>query len=103
MHGLLKEPVDPARIRNMPRQFGAVDRNLVYGGVIRGLKPLEIALYLVLVCVGDPEGLSYYSDRRLGELLDVPCCMIVAARDGLIRRGLLLYNYPIYQLLEMPS
>lgn len=103
MHGLLKVPIDPTRIRNLPRQFGALDRNLVYRGVIRGLTPLDIALYLVLVCVGDPEGLSYYSDRRLSELLDVPCSMIVAARDGLIRRGLLLYRYPIYQLLAVPA
>jgi hypothetical protein len=103
MRGLVKHPVDRARIRRMPRQFGAVDRNLVYRGLIRGLSPLEISLYLVLVCVGDLQGLSYYSDRRLGELLDAPCGMIAAARDELVRRRLVLYSHPIYQLLEVPS
>ena len=103
MQGLVKHPVDPTRIRRVPRQFGAVDRNLVYRGLIRGLSPLELALYLVLICVGDLQGLSYYSDRRLAELLDTSPSMIVAARDGLVRRGLLLYSRPIYQLLEVPS
>jgi len=103
MHGLTKHPVDSVRIRRLPRQFGAVDRNLIYRGLIRELSPLEISLYLVLICVGDAQGLSYYSDQRLGELLEAPPSMIAAARDGLIRRKLLLYRRPIYQLLDLPE
>lgn len=103
MQPLHKLPVDPHRVRRVPRQFGAVDRNLVYRGLIQGLSPLELALYLLLICVGDPQGLSYYSDRRLGELLATPPALIAAARDGLIRHGLLLFRQPMYQLLDLPA
>jgi hypothetical protein len=87
----------------MPPQFGPVDRNLVYGGHIRELSPPEAALYLVLICVSDAQGLSYYSDRRLSELLGIPKPLVAAARDGLIHNGLVLYRRPIYQLLEVPQ
>ena len=103
MTPLTKQPVDPLLLRRFPRQFGAVDRDLVYRGLLRGLSPLELALYLVLICVSDPQGLSYYSDRRLGELLAAPPGLIVAARDGLLRHRLLLFRAPIYQLLDLPA
>ena len=102
MHGLLKRPVDPARIRPMPPQFGPVDRNLVYGGHIRELSPPEAALYLVLICVSDAQGLSFYSEGRICQELSLSLNGLWQAREGLIDRGLLLYRRPIYQLLEVP-
>lgn len=103
MPALVKLPVDPQRIRRLPRQFGAVDRNLIYGGHIRHLSPMEIGLYVVLICVADAQGLSYYSDRRLAEVLDASAAAIAAARDGLLRHGLILYRRPMYQLTELPA
>lgn len=102
MRTIHKEPVDPARVRELPHQFGAVDRKLIYDGVIRTLTPLEGILYLLLICVADPEGLSYYSERRLAEMLNVDRSMVVAARDALVRKDLILYRAPIYQLLTLP-
>ena len=102
MRGLVKQPVDPARIRRMPRQFGAVDRHLVYHGHIRRLSAAESALYLLLICVSDPAGLSYYSDRRLGELLGLEPEPLARARCGLEHKGLILYQHPFYQLLDLP-
>jgi hypothetical protein len=103
MRGLLKHPIDPQRIRRLPRQFGAVDRNLVYHGHIRRLSAAQSALYLLLVCVSDPAGLSYYSDRRLGELLGLEPEPLAQARRGLVHQGLILYERPFYQLLDLPS
>ena len=46
----IKVPVDPQRILTMPRQFGPLDRRLVYDKHIRFMSPEQIALYAFLVC-----------------------------------------------------
>ena len=103
MRGLCKEPVDSTRIRKMPRQFGAIDRSLIYQGHIQKLCTEETALYALLICVSDPQGLSYYSDRRLCELLRLSNEAVLRARLGLIRNGFILYERPFYQLLDLPA
>ena len=100
---LIKVPVDPQRIRTMPRQFGPLDRRLVYEKHLRFMSREQIALYAFLVCVSDPEGLSFYSEERICRELSMSLNGLWDARDGLIERGLLLYHRPIYQLLELPS
>ena len=99
----VKQPVDEQRIRRMPRQFGAVDRELVYRGIIRKLSIEEMALYLILVCVSDVEGLSYYSDQRLATLLGIDTGLVKRARAGLLAKGMILYKPPLYQLLNLPE
>jgi hypothetical protein len=103
MATLVKEPVDPRRIRRMPRQFGALDRRLVYSGLIGRLSLEEMGLYLLLVCAGDPQGLSFYSERRLGQLLGLDKESLCCARAGLEAKGLILFRYPFYQLLDLPE
>ena len=99
----IKVPVDPQRIRTMPRQFGPLDRRLVYRKHIRSMSLEQIALYAFLVCVSDAEGLSFYSEERICRELSMSLNGLWAAREGLVDRGLLLYRRPIYQLLELPS
>jgi hypothetical protein len=103
MHGLVKRPVDPARIRRIPRQFGAIDRNLIYRNYVGRLGLAELALYALLVCVSDTQGLSYYSDRRVCELLPLEPELLARARYALVHLGLILYQPPIYQLLDLPE
>lgn len=103
MNVLEKHPVDAGRVRKMPRQFGAVDRGLVYRGLTQQLSLEALALYVLLVCVADAQGLSYYSDRRIGELLNVESSEVVSARERLLRRGLILYQRPMYQVLDLPE
>lgn len=98
-----KDPIDPARIRRQPRQFGAMDRRLVYEGHVRRLGVAELALYALLVCVSDPRGLSYYSERRLCELLGIGAERLKRARCALTQGGLILYRHPLYQLLDLPE
>jgi hypothetical protein len=100
---IVKKPVDPKRVRSMPRQFGAVDRQLVYQKHIRDMSTEQIVLYLFLQCVSDAEGLSFYSDERICEELHFSANMLWKARDSLVQRGFLLYSRPIYQLLNLPS
>ena len=102
-HTIIKQPVDPQRVRTMPAQFGAVDRRLVYQKHIRRMSVEQIALYVFLQCVSDAQGLSFYSDERVCEELHFSLNGLWTARDALIDGGFLLYRRPIYQLLNLPS
>ena len=79
-HTITKHPVDPQRVRTMPAQFGAVDRQLVYQKHIRRMSAEQIALYVFLQCVSDVQGLSFYSDERVCEELNLShsalCCLL---------------------------
>ena len=97
----IKRPVDRQRICPMPRQFGALDRRLVYQGHIRLMSFEQIALYTFLICVSDAQGLSFYSEERICRELSMSLNCLWDAREGLIDQGLLLYRRPIYQLLEV--
>ena len=103
MHNLVKRPIDPARVRRMPRQFGALDRNLVYRNHVGRLGRDAFALYALLVCVSDPLGLSYYSDRKLCQLLGLEPELLARARYALVHFGLVLHQPPFYQLLDLPE
>ncbi len=98
-----KLPVDPERIRHMPTQFAAVDRRLVYDRHLCGLTHAQMALYLFLHCVSDPEGISYYGDERIGQYLHLNDAALRVARKGLIHRKMLLHRRPMYQLLDLPA
>jgi len=100
---IFKQPVDPERVRTIPVQFGAVDRQLVYGKHIRRMSTEAIALYVFLQCVSDAEGLSFYSDERICEELHFSLNGLWKARKGLVQGGFLLYSQPIYQLLNLPE
>jgi len=98
-----KLPVDPARIRQMPTQFAAIDRRLVYDRHLCDLTHAQMALYLFLQCVSDAAGLSYYGDARIGQDLHLSEPALREARQGLIHRQILLYRRPMYQLLDLPQ
>jgi len=99
---ITKHPVDPERVRTIPSQFGAVDRQLVYQKHICRMSTNQIALYVFLQCVGDTEGLSFYSDERICEYLHFSLNGLWKARKELVQGCLLLYSHPIYQLLNLP-
>lgn len=98
-----KLPVDPNRIRHMPRQFAAIDRRLVYDLHLCSLTHAQMALYLFLHCVGDAAGLSYYSDERICQFLRLSASQLREARQDLVQRKFMLYRRPMYQLLDLPQ
>jgi len=98
----IKQPVDPTRVRTFPRQFGALDRRLVYQKHICAMSTEAIALVAFLECVSDAQGLSFYSDERICEYLNWSLNGLWDARDRLLRGGFLLYRRPVYQLLDLP-
>jgi hypothetical protein len=98
-----KEVVVEERVRRVPKQFSWVDHRLVRDGFCRRCRAEDLALYLLLVTVGDAEGLSYYGERSLARLLSLPVEAVGAAREGLIRADLVAFRHPIYQVLELPE
>ena len=55
-----------------------------------------------LVAVSDAQGLSFYADPTVGKLLKVSPEELSQARARLIAADLILYRYPIYQVLRLP-
>jgi len=65
---------------------------------------VEKLLYLVLVAVSNRDGVSFYSDERLGELLDIRHQHeLTGARDELVARDLIAFEEGIYQVLDLPD
>jgi hypothetical protein len=98
-----KRILDPARVRTIRDGFSWIDRRFVRDGLIDHLSRDEILLYLFLVCVADKNGLSYYGDRRVAATLHVPVLALDDVRGRLVERGLVAYEAPLYQVLELPG
>ena len=78
----------PEKVRKIPKQFSWIDQRLVRKGHIERLSHRAAALYLFLVTVADAEGLSYYSDTKAGELLNMDVAALSSARRELDRAEL---------------
>ncbi len=85
----------------MPRSFSWVDHRLVRGNYLMKATAPAWGLYLVLVAVGDDEGLSYYADRTLARLLSLHEDSVAEARRQLVAAGVLAYEPPLYQVLGL--
>jgi len=97
-----KRLIDPRRMRKgLPRGFGWVDHRLLQEAYITNCTPQALALYLLLVCASDAQGLSYYSGPRIAELLRLEPQVVAEARRELIALGLIAYQKPLYQLLSL--
>lgn len=90
------------RVRKVPVQFSWVDQRLVRHEHVRRCDCQGLALYLMLVTVGDAEGLSYYSDEKAAELLGMSGAELMAARRQLVGADLIAYQRPLYQVLSLP-
>lgn len=98
----MKHPIDPARMRKAPpRGFGWIDHRLLRDGHIGRASVEALALYLLLACASDAQGLSFYSDGRTAQLLGMEASAVARARRELIGLGLVLYCRPVYQLLSL--
>ncbi len=98
------QPPQPDRIRTIRGSFSWVDHRFFRQGFDQGLTRTEKLLYLVLVSVSNCDGVSFYSDERLGELLDIRHQHeLTGARDELVARDLIALKDGIYQVLDLPA
>lgn len=93
--------ISPDRVRKLPAHYSWIDHRLVHEKYLKSLSCEGAALYLFLLCVGDREGLSYYSDK--GIMQKIRLNDIESAREELIARDLVAYNTPFYQVLSLPK
>jgi hypothetical protein len=99
-----KVPIDPARIRTLPRDgFSWIDRRFVREGFIDRLPGEAILLYFFLTAVSDAQGLSFYADPTMGKLLRLDAESLSQSRSRLVAADLILYRYPIFQVLPLPE
>lgn len=98
---IVKTPILPKRMRKVPKSFSWIDHRLVRDRHIERLSHAAMALYLFLVCVGDRQGLSYYSDQSLVNKLHMEEAALNHARSELIGAGLVAWQRPIYQVLGL--
>jgi hypothetical protein len=96
-----KRAVCRERVREVPEQFSWVDQRLVRHDHIRRCDCRGLALYLLLVTVGDAQGLSYYSDATTARLLSLSVAEVQEARRQLVAVGLIAYERPLYQVLSL--
>jgi hypothetical protein len=95
------QPPRPDRRRTIRGSFSWIDHRFLREGFDQGLTRLEKLLYFVLVAVSNQDGVSFYSDARLAELLDIRFLHeLEAARNELVTRDLIAYESGIYQVLD---
>lgn len=96
-----KHVLRPRRLRQIPTQFSWVDQRLVRDKHIEQCNPKSLALYLFLVTVADQKGLSYYSGHSIGRILAMDEKTLSTARSNLEKVGLIAYEEPLYQVLDL--
>jgi hypothetical protein len=97
-----KFPIISDKLRRIPNGFGWVDHRLLREGHIRSCSSDALALYLVLLCAADGQGLSYYGDGLVCSLLGWSKGRLEASRRCLNDAGLIAWETPLYQVLEVP-
>jgi hypothetical protein len=98
-----KRVLDRERLRRVPEQFSWVDQRLVRHEYVRRCDCRGLGLYLLLVTVGDAQGLSYYSDEKAARLLSLTGGEFREARHQLVQAELIAYERPWYQALALPA
>ena len=98
------QPPRPDRRRQIRGSFSWIDHRFLREGFDHGLSRLEKLFYFVLVTVSNQDGVSFYSDARLAELLDAHFPHeLVSARNELVARDLIAYEGGIYQVLDLSA
>ena len=91
----------PERRRVVPSQFSWIDHRLVREHYLERLTCEACALYLLLVTVGDAEGLSYYGDASVARRLHLDPAALEQARRALVAADLIAFEPPLYQVLSL--
>ena len=98
------QPPRPDRRRAIRGSFSWIDHRFLREGFDQGLTRLEKLFYFVLVAVSNQDGVSFYSEARLAELLDIRFPHeLDGARKELVARDLIAYEGGIYQVLDLPA
>jgi hypothetical protein len=92
----------PDRLRAIERPFGWLPCRLLSGGWIEGMSRPAQLLYPLLAMASDRQGLSFYGDARIEQLLALEADELVQAQEELTDADLLAFDGRTYQLLSLP-
>lgn len=95
----LAAPVDPTRVRTLPRHFAWLDHRL--RDRLHELSLEAIALLVFLHLAADRTGCSFWADATIAKKLGLREGDVIQARYQLVAQGLAAYRYPLYQLLPL--
>jgi hypothetical protein len=98
-----KKLLNPQRARRIEGSFAFIERRFLRHGFWIEMTHHELLLYLFLVLVADPQGLSYYGYDKLLSLLKLSVDEYVAARNGLIQKDLIAFDGTLFQVLSLPD
>ncbi len=96
-----KRLLRPERARRVPEHFSWVDHRLVRGHYVDRCTPDALALYLLLVTVGDEQGLSFYSDSTISRLISMDAPALREAKRVLVSAELIAVEPPLVQVLGL--
>ncbi|MBU1912604.1 MAG: hypothetical protein KKB22_03620 [Candidatus Omnitrophica bacterium] len=98
---LKKSLINPQRIRKISGSFSWIDRRFIREGYLESLSWEAALLYFFLV--SDREGLSFYGDERIGNMLKINKEVLRQARQQLIEKNLIAWSAPLYQVLSLEA
>lgn len=98
-----KSPLCPQRVRKITGSFAFLEHRFVRDGFWTSLTHHELLLYVFLVLVADRNGLSYYSFDKICALLQLSLDDYLIARNALIKKDLIAFDGPLFQVLALPS
>ena len=96
-----KRLLRPERVRRVPEGFSWVDHRLVRDRYVQRCTPDALALYLLLVTVGDADGLSFYSYSTLSRLLSMDLSSVRNAKRELVSAELIAAESSLVQVLSL--
>lgn len=97
------DPLEPRRIRHPRGAYGWVDLRIVTEGHLARLGPQAALVYLFLCTVGNREGISFWSRRRMADLLTLTPADIQGAIAMLIAADLIAATERVVQVLPLPE
>ena len=98
-----KKIINPERVRRIDGSFSFIPHRFLTDGFLTSLTQEEILLYLFLVLVSDRYGLSYYAYDSICSYLQLAIDQYIEARDGLIKKDLIVCNGTLFQVLDLPA
>ena len=95
--------INPDRVRKVVGSFSWVDRTLMREGYLNLLCQEAMLLYFFLIMVSDYQGLSFYGDQRVCQILKLNAEALDKGRRQLMAQDLIAYQHPMYQVLSLKS
>ena len=97
-------PPRPDRLRLIEGSFSWIDHRFLRQGFDRGLERLEKLFYFVLIALSNRDGVSFYSEERLSQILQVRYPdELRGARQQLVAQDLIAFESGIYQVLRLSA